>query len=193
MRDFLVQPARLAGLSLVWPFYKADDRGYFLKRFERTVFEANGIDLHVDEVFESHSEKGVLRGMHFQTLSPQAKLVSCPAGCIFDVAVDLRRNSPTFGQWEGFYLDDDEHCSLYLPAGFAHGFLVVSESARVLYQCDGAYQSGSDTGICWNDADVNIRWPLHLVGQLRLSPRDEALPSLQDCIRANALPEEENP
>lgn len=146
--------------------------------------------MQVQEIFETRSEKGVLRGLHFQTKAPQAKLISCIEGCIFDVAVDLRRSSRTFGQWEGFYLKDEERSSLYIPPGFAHGFLVISARARVAYLCDGPYLAGADTGIIWNDADVNIAWPLDGVDEVSLSPRDRNLPTLQECIRLQALPEE---
>ncbi len=190
MRRFTFRPARLKGLCLILPFYTEDDRGYFVKRFERGIFRWEGIDMQVQESFETLSEKGVLRGLHFQTKAPQAKLISCLEGCVFDVAVDLRRGSQTFGQWEGFYLNDEEHNSLYIPAGFAHGFLVISERARVSYQCDGQYLAEADTGIIWNDADVSIDWPLDLTDEVRLSPRDGSLPTLQECIRLQALPEE---
>lgn len=191
MREMKIHATRLSGLRRIEPFYSQDERGYFLKSYERDIFCAEGIIMQIHESFESYSEKGVLRGMHFQTKAPQAKLVSCLKGHIFDVAVDLRRKSPSFGQWQGFYLDDTEHTALYIPAGFAHGFLVLSQGARVSYQCDGAYLPGEDTGIIWNDADLGISWPLDLVENIRLSPRDQMLPTLQECIRLQALPEEE--
>ena len=190
MREFTFRPGRLKGLCLILPFYTQDDRGYFLKRFERDIFLSKGVDMQVQEIFETGSEKGVLRGLHFQTKAPQAKLISCLEGRVFDVAVDLRRGSRTFGQWEGFYLSDEEHNSLYIPPGFAHGFLVMSQRARVSYQCDGPYLAEEDTGIIWNDADVNIDWPLDLTDEVRLSPRDRELPTLQECIRLQTLPEE---
>lgn len=189
MEQFIFQPARLKGLCLVSPFYTQDDRGYFLKRFERDLFYSHGIDMQVQESIESRSKKGVLRGLHFQTKAPQAKLISCLEGHIFDVAVDLRHDSQTFGQWEGFYLKAEEQRSFYIPAGFAHGFLVLSETARVSYQCDRPYLAVADTGIIWNDADVKIDWPLSLVGEVSLSPKDQKLPTLQECIRLQALPE----
>lgn len=190
MREMKIHATRLSGLRRIEPFYLQDDRGYFLKSFERDVFCAEGITMHIQESFESYSVKGVLRGMHFQTKAPQAKLISCLDGYIFDVAVDLRPGSETFGRWESFYLSGAEHNALYLPAGFAHGFLVLSQAARVSYQCDGVYLPGEDTGIIWNDTDLGIGWPLDLVDGVRLSPRDQALPTLGECIRLHALPEE---
>ncbi len=190
MKELTIQPTRLNGLRLIYPFYTQDDRGFFIKRFEKDLFRSNGIDVQIQECFESQSHKGVLRGMHFQSKAPQAKLISCLEGRVFDVAVDLRRSSSTFGEWEGIYLDDVEHQSLYLPAGFAHGFLVVSAAARVSYLCHGTYLAKEDTGIVWNDADIKIDWPLHLVDEVRLSPRDQGLFTLKECIKAQALPEE---
>ncbi|MEL7609235.1 MAG: dTDP-4-dehydrorhamnose 3,5-epimerase [Bacillota bacterium] len=191
MRGFTFLPGRLAGVCSVLPFYAGDCRGYFLKGYERDEFLKAGIDLWVQESFETFSANGVLRGLHFQRKAPQAKLVRVLQGTVFDVAVDLRRDSATFGQWEGYFLDDREHRALYIPPGFAHGFLVVSESARVNYQCAGAYRADSDAGIVWNDPEVGVAWPLHLVKEVILSPRDQGLPGLRECVRMQGLPEEE--
>lgn len=188
MPQLIFLPARLQGLCRIKPFFSSDARGYFLKSFERGVFHAHGIAMDIHESFETCSHQGVLRGLHFQRQAPQAKLVRALQGRIFDVAVDLRRGSDTFGQWEGFMLDDDEHDALYIPAGFAHGFLVVSATAHVSYQCSGAYLAHEDAGIVWNDPDIGIRWPLHLVDGTVLSARDQALPGLAECIRARQLP-----
>lgn len=190
MKELTIQAARLNGLQLISPFYSEDDRGFFIKWFEKDFFRSNGLEFQIQESFESHSLKGVLRGMHFQSKAPQAKLISCLQGRVFDVAVDLRRSSKTFGEWEGIYLDDVTHQSLYIPPGFAHGFLVVSETALVSYQCHGRYLAKEDTGILWNDTDINIQWPLHLVDEVHLSPRDQTLFTLKECQTADALPEE---
>ena len=187
MPQFTFLPARLKGLCRIRPLFTRDERGYFLKSFERDVFREQGIDIDIQESFETLSHKGVLRGLHFQRKAPQAKLIRALHGRIFDVAVDLRRDSDTFGQWEGFMLDDEEHCTLYIPPGFAHGFLVVSERARVSYHCAGAYLAQEDTGILWKDPDIGVAWPLHLVDSVTLSPRDQALPNLS----AQQLPDKE--
>ncbi|WP_099203839.1 dTDP-4-dehydrorhamnose 3,5-epimerase [Scatolibacter rhodanostii] len=190
MRELTIQETRLKGLRLISPFYNQDDRGFFIKRFEKDIFKSKGIDIQIQECFESQSHKGVLRGMHFQSKEPQAKLISCLEGRIFDVALDLRRHSKTFGEWEGFYLDNVENQSLYIPAGFAHGYLVLSPTARVSYQCHGRYLAESDTGIIWNDTDIDIKWPLHLVDEVQLSPRDQKFFTLKECEKAQVLPEE---
>lgn len=184
-------PTGLQGLYRIVPFFHEDARGTFVKSFVRDGFNAAGIPFTVDECFETISSKGVLRGMHFQTKAPQGKLVRVLSGRIFDVAVDLRAKSPTFGQWEGIYLDSVEHNAVYLPPGFAHGFLVVSSSAHVGYICSGAYLPEYDTGIPWNDPDVGIDWPLHLVGAHTLSARDQAFLSLARRIRTQSLPQED--
>lgn len=191
MPKFTFLPTRIKGLCRVRPFFTQDARGYFLKSFERDAFRAQGIDMDIQESFETWSRKGVLRGLHFQSKAPQAKLIRALQGRIFDVTVDLRRGSDTFGQWEGFMLDDEERCALYIPPGFAHGFLVVSEKAQVSYQCAGAYLAREDTGVVWNDPDICVQWPLHLVDGIVLSPRDQSLPSLRECIRAQRIPNEE--
>lgn len=186
-------PARIKGLCLIKPFFAQDERGYFLKSFERDAFLAHGIDMDIQESFETWSHKGVLRGMHFQRKAPQGKLIRALKGRIFDVAADLRQGSDTFGQWEGFMLDDEERCSLYIPPGFAHGFLVVSETAQVSYQCAGAYLEQEDTGIIWNDPDISIQWPLHMVDSLVVSPRDRGLPSLREFLQAQQASYKEEP
>ncbi|ODT67387.1 dTDP-4-dehydrorhamnose 3,5-epimerase [bacterium SCN 62-11] len=106
------------------------------------------------------SRRGVLRGLHLQKVQPQAKLVSVVRGAIFDVAVDVRPQSPTFGQWRGFRLDDENHHQLYIPIGFAHGYCVLSEEADILYQCSDYYHPGSEVSILWNDSDIGIEWPV---------------------------------
>lgn len=188
MGQFTFLPARLEGLYRIEPFFVGDERGCFVKSFERDVFREHGLDLELQESFETFSRKGVLRGLHFQRKAPQGKLVRALQGRIFDVAVDLRRDSDTFGQWEGFMLDDEEHSTVYIPPGFAHGFLVVSETAQVSYQCTGAFLPREDAGVIWSDPDLGVSWPLDLVDGVVLSPRDQTLPSLEECIRTLQLP-----
>ena len=170
--DFKFEPGKLDGVKIVYPFYIRDERGYFLKSFERDVFRANGIDFDVHEDFESSSRKGVVRGLHFQSREPQSKLVRAVRGKIFDVVVDLRPQSATFGKWEGVYLDSEIQNALLIPAGFAHGFMVVSENALVSYKCCGKYLKEYDAGIIWNDPDIGIDWPYSQVGEITVSYRD---------------------
>ena len=172
-------------LCVITPFFVEDERGHLLKNYEKNVFEQNGLPTTLSETFESYSKKGVLRGMHFQVEKPQAKLVRCTQGEIFDVAVDLRKNSNTFGQWRFVTLSGENNKTFYIPAGFAHGFLTLSENALVTYMCAGDYMKESDTGICWNDSDININWPLEqlLNSEVIVSERDQNLLSLKQFVK----------
>lgn len=158
---------------VIHSFRAGDKRGWFIKNFEKGIFFDNGLEFNCSEDFTSISYKNVIRGMHFQTRDPQAKLVSCNYGLIYDVLVDLRRDSAHFGCWYGTYLSSDNAASLYVPRGCAHGFLAVSDVAVVNYKCDGAYDKESDTGIPWNDPDIGINWPLESTEQVIISARDQ--------------------
>lgn len=155
---FEIKEMSIEGVKLITPFYSEDSRGYFLKSVEKDVFKKWGMDIDIYEDFESYSKKNVIRGMHFQTQHPQVKLVRAIRGMIHDVVVDLRRNSETFGQYVDVILSEENHNSLWVPAGFAHGFEVLSEDAIMSYKCVGKYLAGYDTGICWNDTDLNLPW-----------------------------------
>lgn len=169
---------KLAGLKVIQPFVAPDHRGFLLKSFEHGIFEQNGIILTPYEELTSCSKKGVLRGLHFQRHYSQDKLVRVLHGKVFDVAVDLRRNSPTFGQWEGFYLSDENQKMLYIPKGFAHGFLALEENTVFSYLCGDRYDPQSDGGIVWNDSDLAVHWPVEQVEQLIISEKDKQLPTL---------------
>lgn len=156
--NFSVEDLAIEGVKLITPFYMEDNRGYFLKSVERDVFKEWGLDADIYEDFESYSKKGVIRGLHFQTKNPQVKIVRAIRGMIHDVIVDLRKDSPTFGKYVDVILSDENHNSLWVPEGFAHGFEVLSEDAIMSYKCIGKYLNGYDTGICWNDMDLAINW-----------------------------------
>lgn len=173
MKKFLFKNTKIEGLIKVNPFYVEDERGYFLKNYERDIFTANGISGNIDEQFESLSENGVIRGLHFQSKHPQDKLVRAIKGKVFDVAVDLRKDSKTFGQWESFWLSEDNKEMLLVPKGCAHGFLVISDQALVSYTCIGKFLSEFDDGIIWNDKNLKINWPLNLVDKVIISERDK--------------------
>lgn len=167
---------RIEGLVAIEPQVFGDERGFLLETFSAKRWRELGVD--AEFVQENHSrstQRGTLRGMHFQTDPGQGKLVRCPRGAIFDVAVDLRRGSPTFGEWEGHVLDDERHRQLWVPAGFAHGFQVMSEVADVAYKLTSLYDPETEAEIAWNDPDVGIDWPL---GDPLLSERDTAAPRL---------------
>jgi len=172
------------GLVLLEPEIHGDARGFFHESFRANVWANNGVDETFVQDNHSRSTRGVLRGMHFSIGDGQAKLVRCARGRIWDVAVDLRRDSRTFGQWEGIELDDERMRQLFIPVGFAHGFIVVSDVADVLYKCSTYYDAAVERGFKWDDPDVGIDWPRHLKPQV--SPRDESAPLLHEI--ADELP-----
>jgi dTDP-4-dehydrorhamnose 3,5-epimerase len=163
----------LAGVVIVEPDVFRDERGFFLEVYHQDKYRAAGIDLGFVQVNHSRSARGTLRGLHWQWRRPQAKLVRVLAGEIFDVAVDIRRGSPTFGQWVATTLSADNFRQMFVPPGFAHGFYVTSTIADVEYQCSAPYDPGGEAGLPWNDPAVGIRWP---PGQPTLSPRDQQHP-----------------
>ncbi len=171
-----VIPSRLPGPVLVEPVVHGDHRGFFQETYRREVFERLGIGDEFVQDNHSRSRRGVVRGMHYQ--QGMAKLVRCARGGILDVLVDVRRGSPTFGQWEGFELSDTNHRLLYCPDGFAHGFCVVSEIADVLYKTSTYYAPDQEGGFAHHDPDVGIEWPAGL--ELLPSARDSQAPRLSE-------------
>jgi dTDP-4-dehydrorhamnose 3,5-epimerase len=171
----------LDGLMAIEPSAFADERGFFCETYRSEWHEQLGIAAHERFVQDNHSRsaRGVLRGMHFQLGAGVAKLVRCSRGRIFDVAVDLRRESPTYGRWDGMELDDESMRELYVPVGFAHGFCVLSDVADVIYKQTAYYDPELERGIAWNDPDVGIQWPLPK-GELIVSERDASAPLLRD-------------
>jgi dTDP-4-dehydrorhamnose 3,5-epimerase len=169
--------SRLDGPILIEPVVHGDSRGFFHESFRTNAYADLGI--HDDFVQDNHSRSSgpVLRGMHFQVGEGMAKLVRCARGAIYDVVVDLRQGSPTYGQWEGFRLDDETLHQLYCPIGFAHGFVVLSDVADVLYKCSSYYDGSIERGIAWDDPDIGIEWP---VAEPLLSDRDRSAPRLKD-------------
>jgi dTDP-4-dehydrorhamnose 3,5-epimerase len=172
-----VTAARLGGVLVLEPEVHADERGFFVETYRRSDLLDAG--LTVDFVQENHSrsQRGTIRGLHFQAQPGQAKLIRAARGAIFDVAVDLRRGSPTFGQHESFELDDVAHRQVYLPSGLAHGFCVLSEVADVCYRVDRYYAPALERGVAWDDPAIGIDWP---VDEPILSARDRANPRLAD-------------
>jgi len=156
-----------------------DQRGYFLENYNKMDFAEIGLDSDFVQDNMSRSTKGVLRGLHYQKKHTQGKLVKVTRGRVFDVGVDLRKGSPTYGKWEGAILDDESHRMFYVPEGFAHGFLVLSEIADFSYKCTDYYDPPSEGGIIWNDPDIGIEWPLEGITPV-LSEKDEKLPRIKD-------------
>jgi dTDP-4-dehydrorhamnose 3,5-epimerase len=168
---------RIDGLVLVEPEAHGDQRGFLLETFREADWRDLGIDATFVQDNHSRSGHGTLRGLHFQTEPGQAKLVRCLRGRVFDVAVDLRRDSPTFGEWEGHELDDSSHRQLFVPVGFAHGFCVLSETADVAYKLTSYYDPATEAGIAWDDPEVGVEWP---VPDPQLSERDKTNPRLAE-------------
>jgi dTDP-4-dehydrorhamnose 3,5-epimerase len=168
------------GLVLLEPSAYGDERGFFLETFREDQFAGLGVpDLVFVQDNHSRSRRGVVRGMHMQFGEGIAKLVRCARGAIVDVAVDVRRGSPMYGEWEAFELNDSNHRQLLIPVGFAHGFCVVSDVADVLYKQTGYYDPGLERGIAYNDPAVGIEWPL-AAEELAVSQRDATAPRLAD-------------
>ena len=180
-------PTRLAGLVAIEPVAHGDERGFFCETYRAAWHAELGIGPQERFVQDNHSRsaRGVLRGMHFQLGAGVAKLVRCSRGRILDVGVDLRRGSPTYGQWAGVELDDESMRELYVPVGFAHGFCVLSDVADVIYKQTAYYDPQLERGIAWNDPDVAIEWPLPQ-SELTISERDARAPLLREL--ADELP-----
>lgn len=162
-------------MLLIEPPVFSDQRGFFLETFHRSKYAEAGLDAVFVQDNHSRSRKNTLRGLHYQVAHPQGKLVWAATGEIFDVAVDIRKSSATFGKWVGIHLSDQNHLQLYIPPGFAHGFCVLSETADLIYKCTDLYSADDDFGILWNDPAIGIRWP---VSAPFLSSKDSALPRL---------------
>jgi dTDP-4-dehydrorhamnose 3,5-epimerase len=171
------------GLVLVEPEVHGDERGFLVETFRDDAWRELGIE--ADFVQENHSRSGrnILRGLHFQTTPGQAKLVRCLRGRVWDVAVDLRRDSPSYRRWEGHELDDERHRQFFVPVGFAHGFCVLSDTADVAYKLSSRYDPATEAGFAWDDPDVGVEWP---VAEPRLSERDRTAPRLAEI--ADELP-----
>ena len=164
----------LRDLYLIEPTVFGDARGFFMETWNAESFREAGFDLRFVQDNHSRSGRGILRGLHYQTRYPQGKLVRVSAGEVFDVAVDLRRSSPTLGRWYGVKLSEENHRMLWVPPGFAHGFLVLSEQADFLYKCSDRYDPESEVSLAWDDPTLAIDWPLEAGQQPRLSAKDAA-------------------
>lgn len=168
----------LPGVLLIEPTVHGDGRGFFLETFNASKLAGTGVPALFLQDNHSRSGRGVVRGLHYQLASPQGKLVHVARGSIFDVAVDIRRGSPTFGMWHGVELSDANLYSLWIPPGFAHGFCVTSDIADVIYKCTTLYDAADDRGVAWNDSAIGIAWPR---GELTVSPKDALYSGLNDA------------
>ena len=171
----------LPGVVVIEPKVFGDKRGFFLETFRQDVLQQAGINVTFVQDNHSRSGQGVLRGMHYQLTQTQGKLVRVTSGSVFDVAVDVRHGSPTFGQWYGTQLDEESMRMMYVPPGYAHGFVVLSESADFLYKCTDYYHPESEQGIAWDDPDIGIEWPIkNLTSDIALSEKDKKNVLLKD-------------
>ena len=194
MQQFSFHTTSIGQLVRIRPFVAPDQRGYLSKSFEHEIFEQHGIHLTPYEELTSLSKKGVLRGLHFQREYSQDKLVRVLRGAVFDVAVDLRAGSPTFGRWEGVYLSAENREMFYIPKGFAHGFLALEEDTLFSYLCGDRYDPASDGGVRWDDPELAVDWPLDRVSGPILTDKDRALPTLAEFrARYGGLEGEVNP
>lgn len=184
IQKFEFRPTEIEGLIEITPFNADDVRGCFTKDYSKEVFEANGIKHDLAEVFYTTNYKGVIRGMHFQALKQQPKLVRCIWGHVWDVVVDLRKDSPTFRKWLSFDLIGENHNEILIPAGCAHGYLVLEKSI-VSYKCGEKFYAEYDDGLIYDDPDICIKWPLELVGgreKVILSEKDKNLQSFREFM-----------
>ena len=182
IQKFEFQELALSGAYLIKPFFAHDHRGGFVKDYNIDTFRANGIEHELKEVFYTLSKKGVIRAIHFQLGKQQPKLVRCISGHVYDVIVDLRPESPTFGKWMGFDLTGENRNSLYIPGFFGHGYLVLEDSV-VSYQCGEVFFAEGDSGIMYNDPRIHVQWPFEMIGgqeNLIISEKDLNLMSLDD-------------
>ena len=182
--NFTFYDTSIKGVKVVDVKLYGDARGGFMETYREENFVAGGIEASFVQDNQSYSVQGVLRGLHFQIEHPQAKLVRVISGTVFDVAVDLREGSPTWGQWEGVVLSAENRRQFFVPRGFAHGFLVLSETAEFCYKCDDIYHPGDEGGIMWNDPELSIKWPAFLgektldSAKVILSDKDKIHPAL---------------
>ena len=179
MGQFIFKETEIQGLLVIEPKIFGDNRGYFMETYNYKDFAAAGLDMAFVQDNQSKSRKGVLRGLHFQKKNPQGKLIRVVSGEVYDVAVDLRKSSDTFGKWFGITLSSENKKQLYVPEGFAHGFLVLSDTAEFAYKCTRFYDPDDEGGLLWNDPDLGIDWPMEGINVV-LSEKDKLNPRLCD-------------
>ena len=173
MGKFKFIKTTIKGLFIIEPAVFGDSRGYFMETYNYDEFKESGLDMVFVQDNQSKSKKGVLRGLHYQNPNPQGKLVRVISGEVFDVAVDLRKDSATYGKWQGILLSAENKKQFYVPEGFAHGFVVLSEEAEFVYKCTNLYHPEFEGSIAWNDPDIGIEWPLDEIEEVLLSEKDK--------------------
>ena len=183
MGQIKVTKCEIEGLCVIEPAVHRDARGYFVETYNANDMKEAGLDMVFVQDNQSKSSKGVLRGLHFQKQFPQGKLVRVLQGSVFDVAVDLRKNSETFGKWFGVELTEENMKQFYIPEGFAHGFYVMSDTAVFAYKCTDFYHPGDEGGILWNDPEINVSWPIPEGEEPLVSEKDAKQPYLKDTFK----------
>lgn len=173
MGKITVETCEIEGLKVITPTVFGDERGYFMETYNYNDYKEAGIDMEFVQDNQSSSKKGVLRGLHFQINFPQDKLVRVVSGEVFDVAVDLREGSKTYGQWYGVLLSAENKKQFFIPKDFAHGFLVLSDTAEFAYKCTDFYHPNDEGGLAWNDPDIGIQWPIPEGMELTISEKDQ--------------------
>jgi dTDP-4-dehydrorhamnose 3,5-epimerase len=176
-----VHATDIDGVYIVEPDVRADERGFFLETWNARAFEAAGLPAQWVQDNHSRSGRGVVRGLHYQLEVPQGKLVRVSSGRIFDVAVDLRRSSPTFGRWTACELSDRNQLMVWIPPGFAHGFLSLEDDTDVIYKCTGFYDPAAERAIAWDDAELGIKWPEIPRPEIQVSAKDASAPSFGEA------------
>ncbi|MDO5851418.1 MAG: dTDP-4-dehydrorhamnose 3,5-epimerase [Methanobacteriaceae archaeon] len=180
MEKFTFKKTEIEDVYIIETTKFPDERGYFMETYQKEEFSKAGLNYEFVQDNQSKSKKGVLRGLHFQKTQPQGKLVRVIKGTVFDVAVDLRKKSSTYGKWVGVTLSDENHKQFYIPKGFAHGFLVLSDEAEFTYKCTDFYKANDEGGVLWNDPEINIQWPLDNINEIILSEKDKKWKPLKE-------------
>lgn len=183
MGKITVTPCDIEGLYVIEPTVFKDERGYFVETYNQNDMKEAGLDMVFVQDNQSMSTRGVLRGLHFQKQFPQGKLVRVVRGKVFDVAVDLRSDSKTYGKWLGVELSAENMKQFYIPEGFAHGFLVLSDEAEFCYKCTDFYHPGDEGGLAWNDPEIGVEWPLEEGVDLIISEKDQKWKGLKDTFK----------
>lgn len=187
MSKFTFTQSPIEGVYVIEPTVFGDSRGYFMETYQYEEFKNAGLDMVFVQDNQSKSRKGVLRGLHYQTKNTQGKLVRVVSGEVFDVAVDLRKDSETFGKWFGVVLSAENKKQFYIPEGFAHGFVVLSDEAEFVYKCTNYYDPSSEAGLMWNDPDIGIEWPIGDDMEILLSEKDKVHPSFKEYCEKKAF------
>ena len=183
MGKITVTPCDIEGLYVIEPTVFKDERGYFVETYNQNDMKEAGLDMVFVQDNQSMSTRGVLRGLHFQKQFPQGKLVRVVRGKVFDVAVDLRSDSKPYGKWFGVALSAENMKQFYIPEGFAHGFLVLSDEAEFCYKCTDFYHPGDEGGLAWNDPEIGVEWPLEEGVDLIISEKDQKWKGLKDTFK----------